>query len=178
MFHWSLDDYIPAGGLCVLVPWVGSLSLSHFCLPLGVIEGATGGEVWVLPGTLVSAKNLVPWLLISQICFAGHSRNVGGEKGNVTANASPPREKIAFNTLHNESLSKYSRLKEVGSGAPEQLRLSFRERLRNQWQLMGRSPRLYCSCNRILTRTIWHCLSLESGSPLRQRTHNVFKYKP
>lgn len=167
--------------LVACVSWSHGWALwvsSHFCLPLGVIEGATGGEVWVLLGTLVSAKNLVPWLLISQICFAGHSRNVGGEKGNVTAKASPPREKIAFNTLHNESLSKYSRLKEVGSGAPEQLRLSFREKLRKQWQLMGRSPRLYCSCNRILTRTIWHCLSLESGSPLRQRTHNVFKYKP
>lgn len=156
---------------------VGGLSESPTSVFLWVwLRGLQEGEVWVLLGTLGSAKNLVSLLLISQLCFAGYGRNVGGEKRHCKCITTPG--KLACNILHNESFSKDLRLREVGSGAPEQLKLSFRERLRNQWQLMWRSPCLYCSCNRILIQMILHCFSLETGSPLGQKTHTVFKYKP
>lgn len=103
MFHRSLDDYIPPGGLCGLSFWVDSQSPPTPVFLRVLLRRLRKAEVGVPPGTLSSAENSAGLVLVSQMCFAGHSRNVNRGKNGQYKHITAPG-KIARSTLFTMSL--------------------------------------------------------------------------
>lgn len=155
----------PTGGFSVtalfVFPWVGLKPLKT--------SSVVGGE-WVLWGTVALQRTLCSALNIANIfCWAQQKCQWRRERSLQTYHHA--RKNSSQHPLHNEksdaSLSKGLRLKEIISGAVEQLKLSS-SGCKNQVAADGRSPRLHSSWHRrILTQRILHCLSIETGFPLR-----------